>query len=53
MYEEFSKIEATAHLNTVFKHFCFFCFEFKLLDSRETDALKGPVGQLMDDWKHA
>ena len=53
MYDEFQKLEAVAHLQTVFKHFCFFCFEFKLLDSKETDALKGPVNQLMGDWKHA
>jgi len=53
MHDEFEKMEATAHINTVFKHFCFFCFEFKLLDAKETDALKGPVSTLMADWKHA
>ena len=53
MYDEFTKIEATAHLNTVFKHFMFFAFAHKLLDAKETDALKGPVSALMDDWKHA
>jgi MOB kinase activator 1 len=50
-FDEFEKLEAQAHLNTVFKHFCFFAFEFKLLDSKETDALKAPVAALMADWK--
>jgi len=52
-FDEIEKVEAVAHLNTVFKHFCFFCFEFNLLDDKETAALKGPVASLQADWKKA
>ena len=53
MHDEFEKMEATAHLNTCLKHFVFFALEFKLLDAKETDALKGPIAALTADWKHA
>jgi hypothetical protein len=39
----FSKLEelgAVAHLNTSFKHYLFFVWEFDLVDVRETDALR-------------
>ena len=55
VWDVFDKMEATPHLTTVFRHFCFFCLEFKLLEdgSKETDALKGPYEKVLGDWKHA
>ena len=50
-FDEIEKIDAQAHLNTVFKHFMFFCFEFKLVDEKETAALKGPVQVLQQEWQ--
>jgi len=52
-FDEIEKVEATAHLNTVFKHFLFFCFEFNFLDDKETAALAGPVKVLQNDFKSA
>ena len=45
------KLEAAAHLNTCFKHFMFFVFQFQLIDEKETKALKGPVDRMMSDFK--
>ena len=45
----FGKLEevgATAHLNTSFKHFLFFVWEFDLVDAREMDAISGIVAEL-------
>jgi len=50
-FDEIEKIDAQAHLNTVFKHFIFFCFEFSLVDDKETAALKGPVASLQAEYK--
>lgn len=53
-YDVFEGIDATAHLNTVFKHFIFFGLEFKLLpDPKECDVLKGPMEKLAADFKTA
>jgi len=44
----FGKLEevgATAHLNTSFKHFLFFVWEFDLVDVREMDAISGIVSE--------
>ncbi len=37
---------AAAHLNTSFKHFIFFVWEFDLVDQRELAALSRIVGEL-------
>ena len=50
-FDEFEKIDAAAHLNTVFKHFIFFCFEFNLVDDKEIAALKGPVASLQAEYQ--
>ncbi len=45
----FSKLEdlgAVAHLNTSFKHYIFFIWEFDLVESREIDALRDIAGEL-------
>lgn len=45
----FSKLEelgAVAHLNTSFKHYLFFIWEFDLVDAREIDALRDIAGEL-------
>jgi len=42
------QFDAAAHLNTCFKHFMFFCFEFDLLDEKEMKALQGPIERLRE-----
>lgn len=45
----FSKLEevgAVAHLNTSFKHFLFFSWEFELIEARELDAIREIVAEL-------
>ena len=49
-FDEIEKYEAAPHLNTVFRHFIFFCLEFNLLDEKETPALKGPVAALVKEY---
>jgi MOB kinase activator 1 len=49
-FETVEKMEAAAHLNTCFKHFMYFVFEFKLVDDKEQLALKGPVARLAKEW---
>lgn len=47
--QHFSRLEemgAAAHLNTSFKHFLFFIWEFELVDPRELGALSRIVGEL-------
>jgi MOB kinase activator 1 len=39
-------LQAVQHLNTCFKHFCFFCFEFDAIAPNEYKALRGPVAQM-------
>lgn len=43
-------LDAAAHLNTCFKHFSFFCFEFDLVEDRELRALQGPTDQLRQEF---
>eukprot|EP00602_Paraphysomonas_sp_CaronLab_P000029 CAMPEP_0185026082 /NCGR_PEP_ID=MMETSP1103-20130426/9842_1 /TAXON_ID=36769 /ORGANISM="Paraphysomonas bandaiensis, Strain Caron Lab Isolate" /LENGTH=188 /DNA_ID=CAMNT_0027559535 /DNA_START=212 /DNA_END=778 /DNA_ORIENTATION=+ len=50
----FSRLEelaAVAHLNTSFKHFCFFIWQFDLVDPRELDALQVIVGALREQYE--
>ncbi|CAK8990780.1 MOB kinase activator 1B (Mob1 homolog 1A) (Mps one binder kinase activator-like 1A) [Durusdinium trenchii] len=49
-FDSFEELEATAHLNTTFKHFMFFCFQFELLEDEETKVLQGPVAKLRTDF---
>jgi len=49
-FETMEKLEAAAHLNTCFKHFMFFSFEFDLLDDKEKAALKGPCERLHNQY---
>ncbi len=49
--QHFSRLEelgAVAHLNTSFKHFCFFIWEFDLVDQRELTALQDIVTALRE-----
>jgi MOB kinase activator 1 len=49
--QHFSRLEelgAVAHLNTSFKHFCFFIWEFDLVDPRELGALQDIVDALKE-----
>jgi MOB kinase activator 1 len=39
-------MNATQHLNTCFKHFSFFCFEFDFVNEAEFGALRGPVSKM-------
>jgi len=50
-FEKIEAAEAAAHLNTCFKHFMFFSWEFKLLDEKELKALKGPVERLRTEFE--
>jgi MOB kinase activator 1 len=42
---------AAAHLNTSFKHFLFFVWEFELVDPRELAALSRIVGELRTNYE--
>jgi MOB kinase activator 1 len=42
----YEKLGAVAHLNTCFKHFMYFCFEFDLVPENELKALKGPTDRM-------
>jgi MOB kinase activator 1 len=46
-YEEIRNNGSSAHLNTIFKHFLFFSFEFKLLEKDETEPLNEVIVQLL------
>ena len=44
---------ATAHLNTCFKHFMFFTWQFNLLDETEMKVLKTLVDRLREEYDKA
>jgi MOB kinase activator 1 len=48
-YDVVERCEALPHLNTCFKHFCFFAFEFEMVEERELQAL----AQLTQKLRHA
>jgi len=52
-FKAIEELEAAAHLNTCFKHFIFFCFEFDLLDEKEMKALKGPTDRMREEYDTA
>jgi MOB kinase activator 1 len=39
-------VESVEHLNTCFKHFTFFCFEFGLVNENDYNALPGPTSTM-------
>ena len=39
-------LDATAHLNTSFKHFLYFVWQFDLVEEKELDALKDLVAEV-------
>ena len=49
-FTSIEKLDAAAHLNTCFKHFMYFSFEFGLVEEKELKALKGPVERLQKEW---
>lgn len=49
-FDTIQSLEAAAHLNTCFKHYMFFVFEFHLVDPRELKALKGPTERMMEEF---
>lgn len=49
-FSHFSKIQALgeeAHLNTAFKHFCLFVFEFDLIDKKELAPMRDTILSLL------
>jgi MOB kinase activator 1 len=53
LFDELQKIDAHTHLNTVFRHFMFFSFEYNLVGDKETGALAGPVNVLHQEYEKA
>mmetsp|Transcript_5911 Transcript_5911/g.10565 ORF Transcript_5911/g.10565 Transcript_5911/m.10565 type:complete len:217 (+) Transcript_5911:103-753(+) len=50
-FDVIEKNEAAAHLNTCFKHFMFFVWEFQILnEKKEFEALKGPIKRLKEQY---
>jgi MOB kinase activator 1 len=43
-------VQAEAHLNTAFKHFIFFIWEFELVELRELDAIKNVISELRNKY---
>lgn len=52
-FQALEKIDAATHLNTVFKHFMYFSFQFNLLDEKEIKPLAKPVARLFKDYESA
>jgi len=46
-FQKIVGLGAEAHLNTCFKHFIFFVYEFKLIDIKELEPLKDLIDSLM------
>lgn len=47
-FQKIVGLGAEAHLNTCFKHYIYFVFEFKLIDPKELAPLKDLIDSLMD-----
>lgn len=45
-FQALMNLTAVAHLNTSFKHFLYFCWEWDLVEEKEFDALKDIVAEL-------
>lgn len=52
-FKRLEDLGAVAHLNTSFKHFCFFIWEFDLVDPRELGALTEIVSALREKYDEA
>lgn len=50
-FEQAVSLRADAHLNTTFKHFCYFIFEFDLVEQRELEALEDSVNKLRSEFE--
>jgi MOB kinase activator 1 len=48
--DKIKSLDASAHLNTVFKHFLFFCLCFDLLEEQEMKALKPQCDRLIEEY---
>jgi len=46
-FQKIVGLGAEAHLNTCFKHFIYFVYEFKLIDVKELEPLKDLIDSLM------
>jgi len=49
--DKIKALDAAAHLNTVFKHFLFFCIAFNMLEDQEMKALKPLCDRFIDEYK--
>ena len=49
-FDLFKQFDAVKHLNTSFKHFMFFAFQFKLISDKEVKALKNLVNRLLEEF---
>ena len=49
-YSRMESMGAVAHLNTSFKHFMFFCFEFDLVPSCELEAIDMLVDRMRQEY---
>jgi hypothetical protein len=45
-------LNALQHLNTCFKHFLFFCFEYRFVDETEYTAVQVPIAQMRTTFKN-
>jgi MOB kinase activator 1 len=48
-----TELGALEHLNTCFKHFIYFCFEFSMVEETEFKALPGPVSKFREAFNAA
>ena len=46
-FQKIVGLGAEAHLNTCFKHFIYFVYEFKLIENKELEPLRDLIDQLM------
>lgn len=49
-FQQMEELGAVAHLNTSFKHFLYFAFEFDLVEARELDALRPIVEPIQNQF---
>ena len=50
-YHRVDTLGSVAHLNTTFKHYLFFCFEFDLIPSCELEAIEMIVVRLKEEYE--
>ena len=49
--DKIKSLDATMHLNTVFKHFLFFCLCFDMLEEQEMKAIKPMCDRFVEEYK--